>query len=82
MSQALTAAVASAAKLPEEEQNVLAAILLQEMANGAIQDFQAGRVQPIAYPGTPQNEAKDRACNGGIKGRHIDLVLGRFTQDL
>ena len=31
MTQALSAAVASAAKLPEEEQNVLAAILLEEM---------------------------------------------------
>ncbi|MFM9047326.1 MAG: hypothetical protein ACKOOH_06655 [Cyanobium sp.] len=31
MFQALSAAVASAAKLPEEEQNVLAAILLEEM---------------------------------------------------
>ncbi|MFU8885418.1 MAG: hypothetical protein ACNA8O_08175 [Cyanobacteriota bacterium] len=59
--------MASAAKLPEEEQNVLAAILLEEMeseerwsalfsgsqnlleqmASEAIQDFQAGRVQPI-----------------------------------
>jgi hypothetical protein len=67
MTQALSAAVASAAKLPEEEQNVLAAILLEEMeseerwsalfsgsqnlleqmANDAIQDFQAGQVQPI-----------------------------------
>lgn len=67
MKQALSAAVASAAKLPEEEQNVLAAILLEEMeseerwsvlfagsqnllermASEAIQDFQAGRVQPI-----------------------------------
>lgn len=67
MTQALSAAVASAAKLPEEEQNVLAAILLEEMeseerwsalfagsqnllehmASDAIQDFQAGRVQPI-----------------------------------
>jgi methylase of polypeptide subunit release factors len=67
MTQALSAAVASAAKLPEEEQNVLAAILLEEMeseerwnalfagsqnlleqmANEAIQDVQAGRVQPI-----------------------------------
>ena len=67
MTQALSAAVASAAKLPEEEHNVLAAILLEEMeseerwsalfagsqnlleqmASEAIQDFQAGRVQPI-----------------------------------
>ena len=67
MTQALSVAVASAAKLPDEEQNVLAAILLEEMeseerwsalfadslnllermANEAIQDFQAGRVQPI-----------------------------------
>ncbi|MCP9825037.1 hypothetical protein [Synechococcus sp. EJ6-Ellesmere] len=47
MTQALSAAVASAAKLPEEEQNVLAAILLEEMASEAIQDFQAGRVKPI-----------------------------------
>ena len=67
MTQALSAAVASAAKLPDEEQNVLAAIMLQEMeseqrwsalfsgsqnlleqmASEAIQDFQAGRVQPI-----------------------------------
>jgi hypothetical protein len=67
MTQALSAAVASAAKLPDEEQNVLAAILLEEMeseerwsalfsesqnlleqmASEAIQDFQAGRVQPI-----------------------------------
>lgn len=67
MTQALSEAVASAAKLPEEEQNVLAAILLEEMeseerwsalfsgsqnlleqmASEAIQDFQAGRVQPI-----------------------------------
>jgi hypothetical protein len=31
MTQALSAAVASAAKLPEEEQNVLAAILLEDM---------------------------------------------------
>ena len=31
MMQALSAAVASAAKLPEEEQNVLTAILLEEM---------------------------------------------------
>ena len=31
MTQALSAAVASAAKLPDEEQNVLAAILLEEM---------------------------------------------------
>jgi len=31
MTQALSAAVASAAKLPEVEQNVLAAILLEEM---------------------------------------------------
>ena len=67
MTQALSAAVASAAKLPDEEQNVLAAIMLEEMeseqrwsalfsgsqnlleqmASEAIQDFQAGRVQPI-----------------------------------
>jgi hypothetical protein len=42
MTQALSAAVASAAKLPEEEQN-----LLEQMAREAIQDVQAGRVQPI-----------------------------------
>ena len=67
MTQALSVAVASAAKLPDEEQNVLAAILLEEMeseecwsalfagsqnlleqmASEAIQDVQAGRVQPI-----------------------------------
>ena len=67
MTQALSAAVATAAQLPEEEQDALAAILLEEMeseerwsalfadspnllermANEAIQDFQAGRVQPI-----------------------------------
>lgn len=66
MTQALSAAVATAAQLPEEEQDALAAILLEEMesedrwsalfsdsqnllermANEAIQDFQAGRVQP------------------------------------
>jgi len=63
----LSTAVATAAQLPEEEQDALAAILLEEMeseerwsalfavspnllermANEAIQDFQAGRVQPI-----------------------------------
>jgi len=42
MTQALSAAVASASKLPEEEQN-----LLERMASEAIQDLQAGRVQPI-----------------------------------
>ena len=42
MTQALPSAVASAAKLPDEEQN-----LLEQMASEAIQDFQAGRVQPI-----------------------------------
>ena len=67
MAQALSTAVATAAQLPEEEQDALAAILLEEMeseerwsalfadspnllermANEAIQDFQAGRVQPI-----------------------------------
>jgi hypothetical protein len=67
MTQALSAAVATAAQLPDEEQDALAAILLEEMeseerwsalfadslnlleqmANEAIQDFQAGRVQPI-----------------------------------
>ena len=67
MTQALSTAVATAAQLPEEEQDALAAILLEEMeseerwsalfadspnlmkrmANEAIQDFQAGRVQPI-----------------------------------
>jgi hypothetical protein len=67
MTQALSAAVATAAQLSEEEQDALAAILLAEMeseerwnalfadspnllermANEAIQDFQAGRVQPI-----------------------------------
>jgi len=67
MTQALSAAVATAAQLPEEEQDALAAILLEEMeseerwstlfansqnllermAKKAIQDFQAGRVQPI-----------------------------------
>ena len=67
MTQALLTAVATAAQLPEEEQDALAAILLEEMeseerwsalfadspnllermANEAIQDFQAGRVQPI-----------------------------------
>ena len=31
MTQALSAAVATAAKLPDEEQNVLAAIMLEEM---------------------------------------------------
>jgi hypothetical protein len=66
MTQALSAAVATAAQLPEEEQDALAAILLEEMeseerwnalfadsqnllermANEAIQDFQAGRVEP------------------------------------
>ena len=40
---------------------MLASILLKEMAKGAIRDFQAGRVQPIAYPGTPRNEAKVHA---------------------
>ena len=63
----MSTAVATAAQLPEEEQDALAAILLEEMeseerwsalfedspnllermANEAIQDFQAGRVQPI-----------------------------------
>lgn len=33
MTQALSDAMASAAKLPEEEQNALAAILLEEMAS-------------------------------------------------
>lgn len=33
MTQALTSAVAVAAKLPPEEQNVLAAILLEEIAS-------------------------------------------------
>jgi methylase of polypeptide subunit release factors len=67
MTQALSTAVATAAQLPEREQDALAAILLEEMeaeerwsalfadslnllermANEAIQDFQAGRVQPI-----------------------------------
>ena len=67
MTQALSAAVATAAQLLEDEQDALAAILLEEMeseerwsalfadsqnllermANEAIQDFQAGRVQPI-----------------------------------
>ncbi|MCP9910877.1 hypothetical protein KBZ15_13360 [Cyanobium sp. BA20m-p-22] len=67
MTQALSTAVATAAQLPEEEQDALAAILLEEMeseerwsalfadsqnllermANETIQDFQAGRVQPI-----------------------------------
>ena len=67
MTQALSAAVATAAQLSEEEQDALAAILLEEMeseerwnalfadsqnllermAKEAIQDFQAGRVQPI-----------------------------------
>ena len=67
MTQALSTAVATAAQLPEEEQDALVAILLEEMeskerwsalfadspnllermANEAIQDFQAGRVQPI-----------------------------------
>ena len=67
MTQALSAAVATAAQLPEEEQDALAAILLEEMeseerwsalfadspnllermAKEAIQDFQAGRVEPI-----------------------------------
>ena len=67
MTQALSIAVATAAQLPEEGQDALAAILLEEMeseerwsalfadsqnllermANEAIQDFQAGRVQPI-----------------------------------
>ena len=67
MTQALSTAVGTAAQLPEEEQDALAAILLEEMeseerwsalfadspnllermANEAIQDFQAGRVQPI-----------------------------------
>jgi len=67
MTQALSTAVATAAQLPAEEQDALAAILLEEMeseerwsalfadspnllermANEAIQDFQAGRVQPI-----------------------------------
>ena len=67
MTQALSAAVATAAQLPEEEQDALAAILLEEMkseehwsalfadsqnlleqmANQAMQDFQAGRVEPI-----------------------------------
>ena len=42
MTQALSAAVASAANLPEEEQNVL-----EQMASEAIQDFQHDRVQPI-----------------------------------
>jgi hypothetical protein len=67
MTQALSAAVATAAQLSEEEQDALAAILLEEMeseerwsalfadspnllermAKEAIQDFQAGRIQPI-----------------------------------
>jgi len=67
MTQALSTAVATAAQLPDEEQDALAAILLEEMeseerwsalfadspnllermANEAIQDFQAGGVQPI-----------------------------------
>ena len=67
MTQALSIAVATAAQLPEGEQDALAAILLEEMeseerwsalfadspnllermANEVIQDFQAGRVQPI-----------------------------------
>jgi len=67
MTQALSAAVATAALLPAEEQDALAAILLEEMeseerwnalfadsqnlleqlAHEAIEDFQAGRVEPI-----------------------------------
>jgi hypothetical protein len=66
MMQALSDAVAFAAKLPEEEQNALAAILLEEMASEerwnalfsgsqnlleqlareALQDHEAGNVQP------------------------------------
>jgi cell division inhibitor SulA len=66
MTQALSDAVAFAAKLPEEEQNALAAILLEEMASEerwnalfsgsqslleqlasqALQDDEAGNVQP------------------------------------
>ena len=67
MTQALSAAIATAAKLPEEERDALASILLEEMeseerwrslfadsqnllaqmAYQAMQDFQAGRVEPI-----------------------------------
>jgi len=67
MTQALSAAVATAAQLPEKEQDALAAILLEEMesevrwnadfadsqnllermANEAIQDLEADRVQPL-----------------------------------
>jgi hypothetical protein len=67
MTQALSAAIATAAKLPEEERDALASILLEEMeseerwrslfadsqnlleqmANQAMQDFQAGRVETI-----------------------------------
>ena len=67
MTQALSAAVATAAQLPEKEQDALAAILFEEMeseerwnaifadsqnllermANEAIQDLDAGRVQPL-----------------------------------
>jgi hypothetical protein len=67
MTQALSAAVATAAQLPEKEQDALAAILVEEMeseerwnaifadsqnllermANEAIQDLEAGRVQPL-----------------------------------
>jgi hypothetical protein len=89
MTQALSAAVATAAQLPEEEQDALAAILLEEMeseerwstlfadsqnlleqmAKEAIQDFQAGRVQPTRL-----------ASRWSAEGRHIDLVLGGITQ--
>jgi hypothetical protein len=67
MTQALSAAVATAAQLPVEEQDALAAIhleemeseerwnalfadsqnLLERMTKEAIQDFQAGWVQPM-----------------------------------
>ncbi|MEB3326543.1 MAG: hypothetical protein VKI39_02415 [Synechococcus sp.] len=43
MTQALSAAVATAALLPEEEQD-----LLERLAHEAIEDFQAGRVASIA----------------------------------
>jgi hypothetical protein len=60
-------------KVPYIEQEKEGPLSWNEIAKGAIQDFQAGLVQPIAFSGTPRKEAKDKTCLPALA--YIDMAM-------
>jgi hypothetical protein len=83
MTQALSAAVATAALLPEEEQDVLAAILLEEMWNRKSAEAHSLQTLRICWSGWPTKPFKMFRLGGLIPSTSCsDLGYDRSVQEL